>query len=95
MCPIEGCCPSEGGPIPLAGASAAEVVLNGHAPLASRNDLASVLQPDEGQGRRLTAGLKRVRAELADERGTANDTLLGADHRPDRHGDRPPRCGAE
>lgn len=84
-CPIEGCCPSEGRPIPRAGAVAAEFVINGHAPMASRDDLATVLQPDEGQGRRLSAELERARAELADnELATASDTLLGADHRPDR-----------
>ena len=83
-CPIEGCCPSEGRPIPLAGAVAAEFVLNGHAPMASRDDLAAVLQPDADQGRRLTAELERVRGELADELAAAAETLLGADHRPDR-----------
>ena len=83
-CPTEGCCPPEGRPIPQAGAVAAEFVLNGHAPMASRDDLATVLQPDEAHGRRLTAELERARAEHADDLMTAGDTLLGADHRPDR-----------
>jgi hypothetical protein len=83
-CPLEGCCPAQGRPIPQAGPVAAEFVLNGHAPLASRDDLAVALQPDDDKGQCLTAELERVRAELADELATAGDILLGADNRPDR-----------
>ena len=82
--PDRGLLPPEGRPIPSAGVVAAEFVLNGHAPLASRDDLAAALQPDDDQGQRLTAELDRVRAEHADELATASDTLLGADNRPDR-----------
>ncbi len=83
-CPTEDCCPPEGHSIPQPGAVAAEFVLQGHAPLASRDDLATALQPDGDQGQRLTAELERARAELADALVTANNTMLEADRRPGR-----------
>jgi hypothetical protein len=67
-CPIEGCCPAEGTPIPVPSIVAAEFVAMGHAPAASRDQLAAQLDPS-GDGDRLLQLLadaqQRLDADLA------------------------------
>ena len=49
-CPIEGCCPPEGRPLPAGHAVAAEFVGLGATTVASREQLAASLDPLPGAG---------------------------------------------
>lgn len=76
-CPIEGCCPADGTPVPGPGAAAAEFVVRGQAPAASRNDLAGQLDPvgDPHRFRPLLAqAQQRLDADLAEDQAVTRIT---------------------
>ena len=63
-CPVEGCCPADGTPVPVPAAVAAEFVARGHAPARSRADLGAQLDPT-GDPDRLLPLLAREQERLA------------------------------
>lgn len=80
-CPIAGCCPSEGRPLPAGHAVAAEFVGLGASTLASRDELAASLDPAPGAERLEHLIGERQQHELAQVLAGSNNSRVTSDKR--------------
>lgn len=80
-CPIEGCCPAEGRPLPAGHAVAAEFVVLGASTVASRDELAASLDPKAGAERLEHLIAERHEHELAQVIAGFNNSRLTSDKR--------------
>lgn len=78
-CPIEGCCPAEGRPLPAGHAVAAEFVALGASTVASREQLAAGLDPQPGAERLEQLISERHDHELAQVLAGRDDSRITAD----------------